>query len=100
MILCHFGTILKLLEQVSNKLLTTCYRIDGTIRFVTRLFQQDRYSHDISMLLQPCVVNFMTILLQQVVCNRLVGTTLSVIPVKLVIQPAPNLGQAGQIYLV
>ena len=31
----------KLLEQVWNKLLTTRNKLDGTIRLVTRLFQQD-----------------------------------------------------------
>ena len=35
-------------------------KLDVTIRPVTRLFQQDRYSHDITILLQPCVVNFVT----------------------------------------
>ena len=30
-----------LLEQILNKLLTTCNKLDGTIRLVTRLFQQD-----------------------------------------------------------
>ena len=30
-----------LLEQVWNKLLTNCNKLDGTIRPVTRLFQQD-----------------------------------------------------------
>ena len=32
------------------------------IRLVTRLFQQVRYSHDIAVLLQPCVVNLVTFL--------------------------------------
>ena len=63
----------KLLEQVRNKLLTYCNKLGGTIRFVTRLFQQDWYSHDITILLQQyCVVNFVTILLQQV-CIRVVS---------------------------
>ena len=30
-----------LLEQVWNKLLTNCNKLDGTVRPVTRLFQQD-----------------------------------------------------------
>ena len=30
---------------------------------VARLFQQVRYSHDITILLQPCVVNLLTVLL-------------------------------------
>jgi hypothetical protein len=32
------------------------------IRLVTRLFQQVQYSHDITILLQPCVVNLVTFL--------------------------------------
>ena len=31
----------KLLERVRNKLLTTCNKLNGSIRLVTRLFQQD-----------------------------------------------------------
>ena len=38
---CVRNACLKLLEQVWNKLLTTCNKLDWTIRFVTRLFQQD-----------------------------------------------------------
>jgi hypothetical protein len=33
------------------------------IRLVARLFQQVRYSHDITILLQPCVINLVTFLL-------------------------------------
>ena len=33
--------VLNLLEQVWNKLLTNCNKLDATIRPVTRLFQQD-----------------------------------------------------------
>ena len=33
-----------LLEQVWNKLLTNCNMLDGTVRPVTSLFQQDWYS--------------------------------------------------------
>ena len=58
----------KLLDQVLNKLLTTCNKLRGNVtRLVTSLFKQDWHSHDTTILLQPCVVNFVTILLQQVV---------------------------------
>jgi hypothetical protein len=40
-------------QQVWNKLLTTCNKLDGIIRIVARLLQQVRYSHDITILLQP-----------------------------------------------
>ena len=43
-------------------MLTTCNKLDGIIRLVARLFEQVRYSHDITILLQPCVVNFVTFL--------------------------------------
>ena len=45
------------------------------IKFVARLFQQVRYSRDITILLQPCVVNLVTFLLYHD-CIRLVRTTL------------------------
>jgi hypothetical protein len=50
-------------QQVWNKLLTTCNKLDGMIRLVTRLFQQVRYGHDITILLHPCVVDLVTFLL-------------------------------------
>jgi hypothetical protein len=64
-------------QQVWNKLLTTCNNIVDIIRLVIRLFQQVRYSHDITVLLQPCmcVVNLVTFLLYRD-CIRLVRTTL------------------------
>jgi hypothetical protein len=58
-----------------NKLLTTCSKLVDIIRLVARLFQQVRYSHDITILLQPCVVNLVTFLLYHD-CIRLVRTTL------------------------
>jgi hypothetical protein len=64
----------KLSLQVWNKLLTICDNVVD-IRFVARLFQQVRYSHDITILLQPCVVNLVTFLLYHD-CIRLVRTTL------------------------
>jgi hypothetical protein len=61
-------------QQVWNKLLT-CNNLVDIIRLVARLFQQVRYSHDITILLQPCVVNLVTFLLYHD-CIRLVRTTL------------------------
>ena len=52
-----------LICQACYKLLTACNKRVDIIRIVARLFQQVRYSHDISMLLQPCVVNLVTFLL-------------------------------------
>ena len=62
-------------QQVWNKLLTTCDNLVDIIRFVTRLFQQGCYNHDITLLLPPCVVNLVTFLLYHD-CIRLVRTTL------------------------
>ena len=41
-------------QQVWNKLLTTCNNLVDIIRLVTRLSQQGCYTHDITILLQPC----------------------------------------------
>ena len=41
-----------LLQQIWNKLLTTCNKLDGIIRLVTRLFLQVCYSHDTTKMLQ------------------------------------------------
>ena len=49
-------------QQVWNKLLTICNNLVGIVRLVTRLFQQVCYNHDITILLQPCVVNLATLL--------------------------------------
>jgi hypothetical protein len=38
-------------QQVWNKLVTTCNKLDGIIKLVARLFQQIRNSHDITILL-------------------------------------------------
>ena len=62
-------------QQVWNKLLTICNNLIDIISLVTRLFQQVRYSHDIAVLLQPCVVNLVTFLLYHG-CVRLARTTL------------------------
>ena len=55
--------------------LLTCNNLVDIIRLVTRLFQQGCYNHDITILLQPCVVNLVTFLLYHD-CIRLVRTTL------------------------
>ena len=52
-----FALLVTSCQQVWNKLLTICNNLVDIIRLVTRLFQQVRYSHDITILLQPCVVN-------------------------------------------
>jgi hypothetical protein len=62
-------------QQVWNELLTTCNNLVDVIRLVAKLFQQVRYSHDITILLQPCVVNLVTFLLYHD-SFRLVRTTL------------------------
>ena len=48
-------TVSDVLEQPCNK--------SDSIRVVARLFQQVRYSHDVTMLLQRCVVNLVTFLM-------------------------------------
>jgi hypothetical protein len=58
-------------QQVWNKLLTICNNLVDIIRLVTRLFQQVRYSHDIAVLLQPCVVNLVTFLFIMTVSDLL-----------------------------
>ena len=47
------------LEQFVN----SCNNLVDTIRLVARLFQHVRYSHEITILLQPCVVDLVTFLL-------------------------------------
>jgi hypothetical protein len=58
-------------QQVWNKLLTICNNLVDIIRLVTRLFQQIRYSHDIAVLLQPCVVKLVTFLFIMTVSDLL-----------------------------
>ena len=69
-----FARLVTSCQQVWNKLLTTCNNLVNIVRLVTR-FQQGCYNHDITILLQPCVVNLVTFLLYHV-CIRLVRTTL------------------------
>jgi hypothetical protein len=54
-----------------DKLLTTCNNLVDTIRLVARFFQQVRYSHDITTLLQSCVVNLVTFLFIMTVSDLL-----------------------------
>ena len=70
-----FARLVTSCQQVWNKLLTTCDNLVDIIRLVTRLFQQGCYNHDITILLQPSVVNLVTFLLYHD-CIRLVRTTL------------------------
>ena len=43
--------------------LSTYNKLVDIIRLVARLFQQVQYSHDITILLQPCIINLVTFLL-------------------------------------
>ena len=70
-----FARLVTSCQQVWNKLLTTCNNLVDIVILVTRLFQQGCYSHDITILLQPCVVNLVTSLLYHD-CIRLVRITL------------------------
>ena len=66
-----FARLVTSCQQVWNKLLTTCNNLVDIIRLVTRLFQQGSYSHDITILLQPCVVNVVTFLLYHMTVSDL-----------------------------
>ena len=70
-----FARLVTSCQQVWNKLLTTCNNLVDIIRLVTRLSQQGGYNDDITILLQPCVVNLATFLLYHDRI-RLVRTTL------------------------
>jgi hypothetical protein len=70
-----FALFVSSCQQAWNKLLKPCNDLVDNIRLVARLFQQVRYCHDITILLQPCVVNLVTFLLYHD-CIKLVGTTL------------------------
>jgi hypothetical protein len=72
-----FALLVPSCQQVWNKLLTTCNNLVDVFRFVARLFQQVRYSHDTTILLQSCVINLVTFLLSHD-CIRCVRTTLIV----------------------
>ena len=58
-----FARLVTSCQQVWNKLLTTWNNLVDNVRLVTRLFQQGCYNHDMTILLQPCVVNLVTFLL-------------------------------------
>ena len=70
-----FARLVTSSQQIWNKLLTTCNNLVDIVRLVARLFQQGCYNHDITILLQPCVVNLVKFLLYHD-CIRLVRTTL------------------------
>ena len=55
-----FALLVTSCQQVWNKLLTTYSKLVDIARLVTRLFQQGCDKHDITILLQPCVVNLVT----------------------------------------
>ena len=71
-----FALLVPSCQQVWNKLLATCNNLVDIIRLVARLFQQVRYSHDITILSQPCVVNLVTFLFYHDYSIRIVRTTL------------------------
>ena len=48
-----FAGLVTSCQQFWNKLWTTCNNLVDIIRFVTMLFQQGCYNHDITTLLQP-----------------------------------------------
>ena len=66
-----FALLVTSCQQVWNKLLTICNNLVDVIRLVTKLFQQVRYSYDITILLQPCVVNLVTFFFIMTVSNLL-----------------------------
>jgi hypothetical protein len=86
LMLRYTRTNLRSCSKSANKPSTSCVRtacqqicnnLVDIIRLVARLFQQDRYSHDITiLLLQPCVVNLVTFLLYHDCIIRLVRATL------------------------
>jgi hypothetical protein len=71
-----FALLVPNCQQIGNKLWTNCSsNLADTFRLVAMLFRQVRCSHDITILLQSCVVNLVTFLLYHE-CNRLVRTAL------------------------
>jgi hypothetical protein len=68
---CVLTACSQLLQQVWNKLLTTCNKLDGIIRLVTKLFWQVWYSHDLTRMLQSWRHKLVTILLYQRCWNLL-----------------------------
>jgi hypothetical protein len=66
-----FALLVTSCQQVWNKLLTICNNLVDIIRLVARLFQKVRYSHEIAVLSQPCVVNLVTFLFNMTVSDVL-----------------------------
>ena len=61
----------QVVKNVWNNIITTPNNLVDTIRLVARLFQQVRYSHDITILLQPCGINLVTFLLYHMIVSDL-----------------------------
>ena len=70
-----FALLVTSCQQVWSNLLTTCNILADFVRLVTSLIQQICYNHDITILLQPCFINLVTLLLYRN-CTGLVRTTL------------------------
>jgi hypothetical protein len=75
-------TVCSKLSTSLEQLVRSCNKLVDIIRLVARLeYQQVRYNHDITILLQPCVVNLVSDLLEQpcykllTACSKLVATT-------------------------
>jgi hypothetical protein len=66
-----FALLVPSCQQVWNKLLTICNNLVDIIRLDTRLFQRVRYSHDITILLQPFFINLVTFLFIMTVSDLL-----------------------------
>jgi hypothetical protein len=58
-----FARLVPSCRQIWNNMLITCNNLDDIIGHVVRLIQQVRYSRDITIFLQPYVVNLETLLL-------------------------------------
>ena len=71
---CVRTACLKLSTSLEQRV-NSCNNFVDIIRLVARLFRQVRYIHDITILLQPCVVNLVRFLLYHD-CTRLVRTNL------------------------
>ena len=88
-----FAWLVTSCQQVWNKLLTTCNKFVDIVRLVTRLFQQGCYNHDITILLQPCVVNLVTSCCVMTVSDLLEQLVTSLIMPSSLLQVVNNLFQ-------
>ena len=80
-------------QQVWNNLLTACNKLVDIVRLVTRLFQRGCYNHDITILLQPCVVNLVTSCCIMTVSDLLEQLVIGLIMPSSLLQVANNLFQ-------